>query len=168
MPPDKGPILGSATITGLDLRALAANTPYFDGVKDMPVLASASTEFRVESGGKLSFAAFDITAHGEVPYAALKTKALHINNLRLVGRYDGVARHLALSTADLDAREARAALKIHPTDETALYQEIMARRRLGDTSDVQKLVRQFTELHKKNAQEQSQSRRYVLQDEVTH
>jgi hypothetical protein len=111
LPPDKGPVLGHVAVTGLDLRALGNNAKLFDGVKDIPIVASASTEFRVESGGKLSFAAFDITAHGEIPYAAMKTKALHINNLRLVGRYDGAARHLALSTADLDAREARAALK---------------------------------------------------------
>ena len=98
-------MLGHVAVTGLDLRALGSNAKLFDGVKDIPIVASASTEFRVESGGKLSFAAFDITAHGEVPYAAMKTKALHINNLRLVGRYDGVSRHLALSTADLDARK---------------------------------------------------------------
>jgi len=56
-------------------------------------------------------AAFDIAAHGEIPFAAMKTKALHINNLRLVGRYEGAAGHLALTTANLDAREAHVALK---------------------------------------------------------
>ena len=86
LPPDKGPILGTAAITGLDLRALGANTPYFDGVKGIPVLASASTEFRIEASGKLGYAAFDIAARGEIPFAAMKSKALHLNSFRLVGR----------------------------------------------------------------------------------
>ncbi len=111
MPPDKGPIAGSVAVTGLDLRALGRNTKFFDAVKDMPVLASASTTFRVEPGGKLGFAAFDITARGEIPFAAMKSKALHLNSFRLVGRYDGAAHHLALTTADLNAREARAIFK---------------------------------------------------------
>ncbi|MCU1464027.1 MAG: hypothetical protein JWO37_4102, partial [Acidimicrobiales bacterium] len=111
LPPSKGPVLGTVSVTGLDLRALGANSPFFAGVKNLPVVASASTEFRVEPGGKLGFAAFDIIARGEIPLAAMKSKALHLSSLRLVGRYDGAARHLALTTADLDAREARALLK---------------------------------------------------------
>jgi len=111
LPPAKGPILGTVTVTGLDLRALGENAAYFSGVKNIPLVASASTEFRIEPGGKLGFAAFDIIARGEIPFAAMKTKALHLNRVRLVGRYDGVTRHLALTTADLDAREAHAQLK---------------------------------------------------------
>jgi hypothetical protein len=111
LPPDKGPVLGSVAITGLDLRALGANAPFFSGVKNLPVVASASTEFRIDPGGRLASAAFDITARGEIPFAAMTGKALHLSSLRLVGRYDGRTRHLALTTADLDAKEARALLK---------------------------------------------------------
>jgi hypothetical protein len=111
LPPDKGPILGSVAITKLDLRALGANAPFFSGVKNLPVVASASTEFRINPGGRLGSAAFDITARGEIPFAAMTGKALHLSSLRLVGRYDGRARHLALTTADLNAKEARAQLK---------------------------------------------------------
>ena len=46
--------------------------------------------------GKLVCAAFDLAARGEIPFAPLKSKALHISSLRLVGRYDGAAHHLAL------------------------------------------------------------------------
>ncbi|HWM61914.1 MAG TPA: hypothetical protein VNN98_07165, partial [Rhizomicrobium sp.] len=111
LPPDKGPILGNVAITGLDLRALGANAAFFSGVKNLPVVASASTEFRIDPGGKLASAAFDITARGEIPFAAMTGKALHLSSLRLVGRYDGAARHLALTTANLDAKEAHALLK---------------------------------------------------------
>jgi Protein of unknown function/AsmA-like C-terminal region len=109
--PDKGPVLGKVSVTGLDLRGLGANALMFADVKDMAVLVSASTQFRIAANGRLEAAAFDIAAHGEIPFAALKTKSLHIDNLRLVGRYDGATRHLTLSTADLEAREVHAALK---------------------------------------------------------
>jgi hypothetical protein len=111
MPPDKGPIGASVSVTGLDLRALSSNSHFFDGIKDIAVVVSASADFRVDAGARLGYAAFDITAHGEVPWAAMQNKALHISNLRLVGRYDGASGHLALTTADLNAREVRASLK---------------------------------------------------------
>jgi hypothetical protein len=111
MLPSGGPVLGTVTVTALDLRALGSNARMFEILKHIPVVASASAQFRMDPGGKLGFAAFDITARGEIPYAAMKGKALHISSLRLVGRYDGATRHLALTTADLDAKEARASLK---------------------------------------------------------
>lgn len=111
MPPGKGPIGASVSVTNLDLRALAANSHFFDGIKDIPVVISASADFRIDAGARLGYAAFDITAHGEVPWAARRDKALHISNLRLVGRYEGETGHLALTTIDLDAREVRGALK---------------------------------------------------------
>ena len=67
----QGPIGASVSVTGLDLRALGANSHFFDGIKNIPVVVSASADFRVDSGGKLGYAAFDITAHGEIPWAAV-------------------------------------------------------------------------------------------------
>src|SRR5690606_2701942 len=61
-------------------------------------------------GGALAAADFDITARGEIPFEAMTGKALHVEALRLAGRYDGKARHLKLTKADLKAREARAVL----------------------------------------------------------
>lgn len=111
LPPGNGPVSGKATFTGLDLRGLGANAAMFSAVRNIPVVLSASTRFRMQSTGRIEEADFDITARGEIPYAAMKSKALHLNNLRLVGRYDGAASHLALDTIDLDAKEARAQLK---------------------------------------------------------
>ncbi|MCX7280995.1 MAG: DUF3971 domain-containing protein [Alphaproteobacteria bacterium] len=109
--PGRGPIAGSVAVTGLDLRALGRNNRFFDGVKNLPVTVSASSEFRIDAGSKLGMAAFDLAATGEVPLAALKGKALHLKSLRLVGRYDGATRHLALTTSDINAKEARALFK---------------------------------------------------------
>jgi hypothetical protein len=64
------------------------------------------------------------------------------------------------------AEQAEAARKIDPGDETALYQEIMAKRRLGQTAEVQKLVQQLAELRKTNTDQQRQRKGYVLKDEV--
>lgn len=61
--------------------------------------------------------------------------------------------------------EAQAALKIHPTDEVALYHDIMARRRLGQNSAVQNLVKELAVMRKENAQRRKAGHRYVLEDE---
>jgi hypothetical protein len=108
LPPGKGPITGKAAVTGLDLRGLGSNAELFQSLKDLPVVADATAEFRIDPGNILAMAAFDLTARGEIPYAAMTSKALHINSLRVQGRYDGATRHLNLSNADLEAREARA------------------------------------------------------------
>ena len=50
LPPDKGPITGNATITGLDLRALAANAPLFQPLKDIALSVNLSTHFTVAPG----------------------------------------------------------------------------------------------------------------------
>ncbi|HEX4636027.1 MAG TPA: AsmA-like C-terminal region-containing protein [Rhizomicrobium sp.] len=107
----KGQLRGRATITDLDLRALGASAKMFARVKDIPMTASVSADFGADPAGKLAFAAFDLAARGEIPFPALKSKALHINSLRLIGRYDGGVNRLALTTADLDAKEARAHLR---------------------------------------------------------
>jgi hypothetical protein len=111
LPSGKGAILGNVNITGLDLRALGRGASLFAGVRNIPVIANASTSFRIDPGGVLGGARFDITAAGEIPYAAAPNKVLHVSQLRLIGNYDGKARHLLLSTANLKAREAQLSLK---------------------------------------------------------
>ncbi len=64
--------------------------------------------------------------------------------------------------------EAQAALRIDPTDDTALYHEIMARRRLGQTAQVQKLVKELAVMRRSNAQRQKAHHHYVLKDEMSH
>jgi hypothetical protein len=65
----------------------------------------------MQNTGKIEEATFDIAAQGEIPFSAMKSKALHVDSLKVVGRYDGAANHLTLTNADLDAKEARAHLK---------------------------------------------------------
>jgi len=111
LPPDKGPIAGRATITGLDLRGLGKAAPMFAPLRDIAMTVSLSTRFQMLPGGRLGDSAFDLSAKGEVPFAALKGKALHVSALRLAGAYDGAARRLTFTDAELNAQEAILRLK---------------------------------------------------------
>lgn len=64
--------------------------------------------------------------------------------------------------------EAQEALKMNPTDDVALYHEIMARRRLGQTAEVKVLVKKLALMRKENTQRQRAGHRYVLKDEMAH
>jgi len=74
--------------------------------------------------------------------------------------------YLRANQPERAAQQAEEARKIAPGDQTALYQEIMARRRLGQTAEVQKLVQQLAQLQKTQTDQQRQRRGYVLKDEV--
>jgi tetratricopeptide (TPR) repeat protein len=61
--------------------------------------------------------------------------------------------------------QARIALKSDPTDESALYQEIQAQRRLGNKEAIQPLVSRLEELKRRQQVTQAQ---YLLEDANTH
>ncbi len=111
LPQGKGPYSGDATITGLDLRSLGARAPFFADLRDVALIVDLSTRFAVAPGGHITRADFDMSATGELPTALLGAKVLHVRRLRLTGAYDGIKNHLALPTADLNAKEAVLHLK---------------------------------------------------------
>jgi tetratricopeptide (TPR) repeat protein len=61
--------------------------------------------------------------------------------------------------------QARIALKSDPTDQSALYQEIQAQRRLGNKEAIQPLVSRLEELKRQQQVTQTQ---YLLEDANTH
>ena len=105
LPPDKGPIVGSALITGLDLQALAANAEMFKPLAKLALSVNVAARYTVAPGAHLTSASFDLTAAGGLPLAILKSKELHVHQLRLTGNYDGAKNHLTLSQANLDSEE---------------------------------------------------------------
>ena len=111
LPPKDGPPSGTLTISGLDLRALGANAAKFAPLKQLPVIAGMTTRFAFAPGGKLARADFDATAEGDVPFALLKGKVLHVDLLKISGRYDGLAHRLSVTAADIDAHEIKAQFK---------------------------------------------------------
>jgi hypothetical protein len=111
MPTDSGPITGTASISHLDLSALATDAPLFRPLHILPLSTNLSAKFNVVPGGHVSQTDFDLSASGDIPWAALKDKALHVRQLRLTGHYDGARNHLSFGQASLDAREADIRLK---------------------------------------------------------
>lgn len=75
--------------------------------------------------------------------------------------------YLRANEPEKAAAQAEAAQKIDPTDEAAVYQELMARRRLGEMDKAEELAHKLAELRKKNAEQQRQGKGYVLKDELT-
>ncbi len=110
LPPSDAPISGSFTVSDLDLRALAANTPKFAVLKNVALVAGMTSKFSFGPGAKLAFADFDVTAKGEAPFGLYRSKTLHVNTMRLVGRYEGVAGRIRIAQANLDSREIKAKL----------------------------------------------------------
>jgi tetratricopeptide (TPR) repeat protein len=76
--------------------------------------------------------------------------------------------YLRAQQPELAIQQSQAALSLDPNDQDALYQEILARRRSGDTKQIQALVARFAEVRKENALRQQASDRYRLQDENVH
>jgi tetratricopeptide (TPR) repeat protein len=68
----------------------------------------------------------------------------------------------------LAIQQAELALAQDPNDQVALYQEIMARRRSGDTTRIEALTTRLNEIRKENGRKQQDADRYRLQDEISH
>ena len=111
LPPGKGPVKGSALVTGLDPRALAMNAPMFAPLKDIALSVNLATSFTVAPGARIMAADFDMTAAGELPLTGLKGGILHVRQMHLNGLYDGSKNHLALDQASIDTREGIVRLK---------------------------------------------------------
>ncbi len=69
---------------------------------------------------------------------------------------------------ELAIGQAEAALALDPSDQDALYQEIMARRRSGDTVRMKELTARFDEARKENGRRQQRADRYSLQEDSHH
>lgn len=75
--------------------------------------------------------------------------------------------YVRANAPDLAIQQAEAALALDPNDQDALYQEIMARRRSGDTAQIRVLTARFNEARKENERRQQRVDRYSLQEGVS-
>ena len=69
---------------------------------------------------------------------------------------------------ELAIQQAELALAQDPYDQDALYQEILVRRRAGDTVHLRALTARYNEARKENDTRQQQADRYRLQDQWNH
>ncbi len=67
----------------------------------------------------------------------------------------------------LAMEQAELALKLNPDDQEALYQELMARRRAGETKDLNALVARLNRVREENARKQQSVDRYRLVEDTT-
>jgi Protein of unknown function/AsmA-like C-terminal region len=105
MPPQNGSISGNVLITGLDPRALAANSSLFAPLRAVALSVNLAAQYTIAPGAQITRADFDLTAAGDLPLAPLKGGKFQVRQLRLSGAYDGLKHHLALNQASLDSRQ---------------------------------------------------------------
>ncbi len=73
-----------------------------------------------------------------------------------------IVLYMRAKQPDLALKEAEAALARNPADESALYQELLARRRLGQTQELQGLMARLMAARRENAAKQEKVNRYRL------
>jgi tetratricopeptide (TPR) repeat protein len=74
--------------------------------------------------------------------------------------------YLRANKPDLTIKEAELALSTDPNDEGALYQELRAKRQLGDSAKTQDLIDRLKTARIENAKKQQMTDRYRLQDDI--
>ena len=89
--------------------------------------------------------------------------------IRVIGLHTICLAVLYVRTGQLKLvkEQAEAALALDPNDQEALYQEILSRRRMGDTAEIKALTERLIEARDKNAERQQETGRYSLQEEPT-
>jgi tetratricopeptide (TPR) repeat protein len=85
-----------------------------------------------------------------------------------LGPAHGVLAKLYLRNGNFKAaaEECRVALKIDPTDQTALYRLIQSLQKSGDKTETPELVKRLADLRHQSAKEESERNRYRLADDT--
>ena len=110
-PPGNGTASGTASMEGLDLRALAANSKSFESLSDLALVGDFTSSFQIAPGGHIAGADFSMKAKGSIPIAGLKSGVLKVQSLDAAGRYDGDAHLLRIDSATLEADKTSGRLK---------------------------------------------------------
>jgi Protein of unknown function/AsmA-like C-terminal region len=102
LPPNKGPVTGNVSVTGLDLRALGTGSKAFADARKIGLVVDMSGAFTV-LGAHLVSADFGLGAKGTLDVPGLARGPLKVNSLQLVARYDGNTGRLLVDDASLSA-----------------------------------------------------------------
>ncbi|HWA90036.1 MAG TPA: AsmA-like C-terminal domain-containing protein [Rhizomicrobium sp.] len=109
IPQGKAPVAGSLSVSGLDLRALGADSKSFASVKDIGLVVGMSASFKMQGVHILS-ADFGLDAKGALDVPGLIHGPLQVRSLQFAGRYDGVSNRVLIEDGTLDAGGATAHL----------------------------------------------------------
>ena len=104
------PRAGAAEIEGLDLAALAANSPRFAALSPYALETDAAAEFVLSEDGALVTASFEFAASGAAAPAVLG-ESYQVDGLRGAGRYDAATGVLALDNAEISGPRGSAKLQ---------------------------------------------------------
>lgn len=109
IPSGKAPVRGSVALSGLELRALGADSKTFASVKGMGLVVGMSASF-VLKGAHVTSADFGMDAKGALKVPGLIHGPLKVRSLEFAGRYDGVSNRVLIDDGTLDAGGATAHL----------------------------------------------------------
>ncbi|MDE2182443.1 MAG: AsmA-like C-terminal domain-containing protein [Alphaproteobacteria bacterium] len=101
-PPKTGEVGGDVAITGLEVRALAANSKTFAAVKDTALKVDISGSFKVARSHLLS-ADFGASAAGAFVIPGVRDGGVRVRRMNAVGRYDGVNQRLLIDDATIES-----------------------------------------------------------------
>lgn len=107
MPPHNGPVKADISLEGLSLKALGENAASFAALKTFDLTTDLTASFTVEQGTSLRYADFGLGAAGVVGGLGAP---LHVDALRVVGRYDGLTGRLLIDDASLGGKQANVKL----------------------------------------------------------
>ena len=95
---------------------------------------------------------------------AAAKRAVHLDPSYQAARDLLAVLYVRANQMKLAVAEAEAALALDPNDQSALYQDILARRRLGETTEVTALTAKLNEARKSGQLRQQKVDRYGLRD----
>lgn len=107
LPAHGNDITGDASITGLSLKALAANAQFFSFLAPFDLNADMTGSFALAHGTRVRAADFGIGAAGTVNGLG---RPLHVRAFRVTGRYDGATGRLLIDDSALEGVQAQAHL----------------------------------------------------------
>lgn len=107
LPKGNGDVKGDVSITGLDVNALGWNSPSFAFLKPYALKTDITGSFTLQHGTRIRYADFGIGAKGTITSFGAP---MHVNAIRLVGRYDGATGRLLIDDGSLEGTEASAHL----------------------------------------------------------
>jgi hypothetical protein len=101
---------GTLSLKGVDLAALAVNSPKFAALKRYALKGDLTAEYAFNENNQITMAAFQFGGSGAIALPELET-SFQLDALKAAGRYDGIQNHLLLESAEAQGPEVAAKAK---------------------------------------------------------
>lgn len=101
LPEGAGPVTGSLSVAGLNLGALADNSPRFADLAGVDLTTELAMNFEAEAGGRVLYADLSAGGSGRVAEGAFPFGPWQVTAVRGIARYDGRAGRLLIEDAEI-------------------------------------------------------------------